>query len=114
MPAIVVFNGTAPGVNQNDVTASFNVPIAGPYLCYATGSGWTSTAGAIIMVQVLINNNFQGNALVYSNEAQSHKALVPFAGVINLSAGQNSAEMVAAPGTNVDINDRFTMVLIAV
>jgi len=108
-PPPVVFNGTAPATNQNFVKTDFQVTQPGKYLCFATGSAWTSNAG-LLTVKVKIDGRLVGNATVFSNEAASHKALVPLAVVVDLT-GVHTAEMSAGDKTNVDHNDRFTLVL---
>jgi len=112
MSGVVVFSNAAPPKGQTHVTATFQVPTAGQYLLFATGSGRVDSQG-LIQISVSLNGNLIGYAIVWTNEGQSHKAVVPLAAIVTLTAGQNSAEITAVEGTQVDFNDRFTMTLVA-
>ncbi|WP_280262716.1 H-type lectin domain-containing protein [Nocardia abscessus] len=75
-----------------------------------SGSGWRGSAGKI-SVDLLMDGTVIATASVYTNEATSHKALVPVAIVIPAAAGQHTFTVAPTPGsgTNIDQNDYFTV-----
>lgn len=79
------------------------------YIQFA-GSGWRGAAGKI-SVDLLMDGAVIATASVYTNEASSHKALVPVAIVIPAAAGQHTFTVAPTPGsgTNIDQNDYFTV-----
>lgn len=76
------------------------------------GSAWSSVSNAAIGVNLLIDGNVVATLNGFTNEANSHKALVPAPFVVDLAAGQHTATIAAAySNTNVDGNDFFTLVM---
>ncbi len=76
------------------------------------GSAWSNVANSGIGVNLLIDGNAVATLDGYTNEANSHKALVPAPFVVDLSAGQHTATIAPAySNASVDGNDFFTLVV---
>ncbi|MEU4341014.1 H-type lectin domain-containing protein [Nocardia sp. NPDC023852] len=75
-----------------------------------SGSAWRGNAGKV-SVDLLMDGTVIATASVYTNEASSHKALVPVAVLIPAAAGQHTFTVAPTPGsgTNIDQNDYFTV-----
>lgn len=58
-------------------TNSFNIPIAGTYLLICAGSAFSASANQDLAVQVFIDGIAINPMRGFSNEAASHKTLVP-------------------------------------
>lgn len=81
----------------------------GTLLVQFSGSAWRGSAGKV-SVDLLMDGVVVATASVFTNEANSHKALVPVSVLIPAAAGPHT--FTAAPsgaGTNVDLNDYFTV-----
>lgn len=79
------------------------------YIQFA-GSGWRGSAGKV-SVDLLMDGTVIATASVFTNEASSHKSLVPVAVLIPAAAGQHTFTVAPTPGsgTNIDQNDYFTV-----
>ncbi len=72
------------------------------------GSAWSSSGGKISM-DLLMDGNVVAAASVFTNEANSHKALVPVSVLISAAAGSHTFSVAPSSGTRVDSNDFFTV-----
>ncbi len=100
-----IFNGSGP----LPVRQKFQVDSDEPMLLYVAGTGWAERPG-LLSVTVGIDGKAVGSASVYTNEPNSHKALV--ATIIQapaLTIGSHELELTPLPGTNTDANDVFTV-----
>ncbi|WP_067540940.1 hypothetical protein [Nocardia crassostreae] len=72
------------------------------------GSAWSNSGGKI-SVNLLMDGNVIATASAFTNEPRSHKALVPVTVVVAATAGTHTFTVAAVSGTNVDLNDYFTI-----
>jgi hypothetical protein len=73
-----------------------------------SGSAWSTSGQAQISVTVSVDGEQVGTAQVFTNEASSHKALIPLALQLpQLPAGSHSVALAAGAGTTTDTNDFF-------
>jgi hypothetical protein len=75
------------------------------------GSGWSTSTDSYIGVNLLIDGNTVATLNGFTNEAGSHKALVPGSVYTTLSAGQHTATVSPAGSTQIDVNDYFSLVV---
>ncbi|MGH8902853.1 MAG: hypothetical protein ACRDYA_14575 [Egibacteraceae bacterium] len=82
----------------------------GPLLIQFAGSAWAKAVG-IISVNLTLDGATVATAKVYTNEATSHKALVPAAVfTCSIKPGPHKFAVAAGDGnTNIDHNDFFTI-----
>lgn len=73
-----------------------------------SGSAWSSSASTRVSVTVSVDGEQVGTAQVFTNEASSHKALIPLSLQLpQLAAGTHTVALAAGPGTATDGNDFF-------
>lgn len=82
-----------------------------PVTFYFGGSGYSSGGETTIEVQVMLDGTLLQNALVYTNEADSHKSLVCMLNVQNLSFGNHTITLTPQNMTSDD-NDSFILTMI--
>jgi hypothetical protein len=76
------------------------------------GSVWTPTANQMLGIAIQLDGQAIGNAQIYSNGANTHRAVVPAYIPVKLAYGQHKLTLSAMPGATVsDPNDFFTAVL---
>ena len=81
----------------------------GKHLVKFAGSGWRSSGGKI-SVDLLMDNNIVATASVVTNEANSHKALVPVAVLISVAPGPHTFSVApSSSATKLDQSDYFTV-----
>lgn len=80
----------------------------GKLLVQFAGSAWSSRPGKI-SVNLLMDGTVIATASTLTNEASSHKALVPAAVIVPAAAGSHTFSVAAVSGTNVDTGDYFTI-----
>jgi hypothetical protein len=94
------------------INANFNSPGDMSMYLEVNGSVWTQTENSMIGIQISIDGNVVGTAHIFSNGNATHRAVVPAYIAVQLSQGQHTISLAAAPGTTVsDSNDYFTAVL---
>lgn len=87
----------------------------GTLVIFASGSGWSSSGGYSIGMGILIDGTQFGTARVLTNEGGSHKAFVSNALVVTgVGVGTHTLELLPLPGTNTDINDFYSVTVMAV
>jgi hypothetical protein len=89
-------------------TATFTSK-GGKHAVKFAGSGWRTTGGKI-SVDLLMDGNVIATASTFTNEVNSHKALVPVTVLISMTPGPRTFS--AAPSssaTKIDSNDYFTV-----
>lgn len=98
-----------------------NLPVEGNFTCSGglvclsmSGSAWRRTPG-LIYVRINVENSAgEGPELyaqVYTNEAASHKALIPVLNLplVNLAAGTYTVMIRPGNNTVIDLNDYFNV-----
>jgi hypothetical protein len=83
----------------------------GSVLVNLTGSAYSTSASSSVVVNLSIDGNPVGAINGFTNEAQSHKTLVPAVFSLQLSAGEHTATISVASPTMIDYNDYFTLVV---
>ena len=100
---ILLANGPLP------ISAGFTADTDIAVLFQVSGSCWTDTAG-VIGVDVVLDGQTLGSALVYATETASHKALVALMLMAKINGGSHTLQLVATnPGTIADGNDLFSV-----
>jgi hypothetical protein len=80
----------------------------GSLLLFVSGSGFSTTPGRQIGMQILIDGIYHGEAQVYTNEADSHKSFTANAfWIAGVPAGAHVLQIDVLPGTQTDFNDFF-------
>ena len=73
------------------------------------GSGWR-TSGGKISVDLLMDGNVIATASVVTNEANSHKSLVPVTVLVSMAPGPHTFSVApSSSATKIDSNDYFTV-----
>jgi hypothetical protein len=94
------------------ITASFSAPGDEPMYIEINGSVWTQSANAMIGIAIALDGRSVGTAQLFSNGNATHRAVVPAYIPVQLSQGQHTLQLSAAPGTTVsDYNDFYTAVI---
>ena len=94
------------------ITAKFNAPGNEPMYIEVNGSVWTQSANAMIGIAIMLDGKSVGTAHIFSNANATHRTVVPAYIAVQLSQGQHTLQLSAAPGTTVsDYNDLYTAVL---
>lgn len=95
------------------LSATFNSEGDGYVLFYVSGSAWSGTPGSSISFTLYLDNQAIGTSAGFTNEAQSHKTLVPIFIPAKISYGQHTVELqIESSVTNTDYNDNFNVMLI--
>jgi hypothetical protein len=96
----------------NDVPFPVDVSFTshgGPLLVFFAGSAFHSSGGKIT-ANLALDGNVLASASVFTNEANSHKALVPvFVYTCSVSAGAHKFTVTKGANTQIDHNDYFTI-----
>lgn len=99
----VLTNKTGPLTTQGTFTSQ-----GGILYMTVSGSAWSPTINTKVSVVVSVDGEQVGTAQVFTNEAASHKALIPLSLQLpQLAAGTHTVSLAAGPGTNADGNDFF-------
>ena len=94
------------------ITANFNAPGDEPMYLEVNGSIWSQSTGVMIGIGIQLDGQNVGAAQIYNNGSATHRAVVPAYIPIQLSQGQHTLKLSAAPGTTVsDYNDFYTAVI---
>jgi len=94
------------------ITANFKAPTDGPSCIVVSGSVWTQTANQTIGIHVSLDGKLVGTAVIFSNLASTHRAVVPTYIPVTLSFGQHQVVLSPANSATVaDFNDFFDVVL---
>ena len=91
------------------VNATFE-STGGPLLIQFAASGWSSKAGTIISAELQVDGATVVTTKVCTNEATSHKTMVPVAvKTCSIRAGNHTVTVKPGADTNLDQNDFFTI-----
>lgn len=87
-----------------------DVPVDGPGVLVATGSGWSNTANVLIGFVVTIDDDLVAEATVFSNGPSTHRPMSPRIVATQLSAGPHRCVVAAANADTItDLNDSFAV-----
>lgn len=102
----VVFQGPGP----LPVEAKFNAEGDGVVVFYLAATAYSTTAGNLLTVELVVDGEVIGAASTYTNEAESHKAILPIFIPYPLTAGTHIISL-QVNGENVvaDGNDYFNV-----
>ncbi len=109
MLAQVILQGQGPlplkGQFEFEATEAANILVS--------ASAYSASPNQTIGLALSIDGKMVAGASAYTNEAQSHKALVSALSEVNPGFGRHQVVLdVARPGTVTDANDYFTVTLI--
>lgn len=94
------------------IVTSFDYDGDGSVGLYVDGSAWTTSGSRKVGVTVEIDGQPVANVWVFSNEANSHKALMPKLVSLELSRGTHKLALVPMAGTTGDANDYYVVQII--
>jgi hypothetical protein len=63
-------------------------------------------------MDIAVDGKVLGSAMVFCNEAGSHRALIPVLIPAQLSIGEHKLALTARPNTDTDFNDYFNLTLL--
>lgn len=79
---------------------------------YVSGSAWSQNEGQL-SIQLLLDGNPVGEAIGFTNEGSSHKALVPVFLSSGMTLGSHTITLEVGNGNTItDLNDNFQVSLI--
>lgn len=100
------------GVGPLPQTVKFTALGDGPVVFYLSGSAWSTISGTNMSVSLSLDGAVIGSASVCSNEAVSHKALVPVFIPVDLEGMDHVLTLeVTSSDTVTDLNDNFQVML---
>jgi hypothetical protein len=108
MPILLIINqakGPLP------ISANFNAPSDAPACLVLSGSAWSQSANQTIGVTLELDGKPIGTAVICSNGASTHRALVPAYISVTLAFGQHTVTLLPSTGATTDLNDLFNVVL---
>ena len=103
---------------QNVISANGPFPVKGTFnaesddarVIFVSGSVWSNTAGQWVGVQILLDGTFIGDAVIFCNEATSHRAFIPVMIPATVAFGSHTITLQASGSSTVaDINDFFNV-----
>ena len=97
------------------LVGNFTAEGDGNAILYVSGSAWSETPQSPITIAVFVDSAQIGTISCFTNEATSHKTLVPAFFPITLTQGQHVIELTTALDggiTVTDENDNFNVTLI--
>ncbi len=112
-------------INQSGglpISASIPAPGVGPATLVVSGSVWTESANTMIGFEVVFDGSAVGEAIIFSNGASTHRAVVPMHIPVELDKPwlgdppqppDYTVELRALPNTNSDSNDWYQVALLA-
>src|SRR5690349_2234932 len=93
------------------ITATFNSIGDSPMYLEVNGSVWTQTPNVMIGIDVQIDGQAVGTAMIFSNGPSTHRAVVPVYIPVTLAPGPHKLTLSASGNTVSDSNDNFTAVI---
>jgi len=94
------------------IKATFNSLTDEPVYVEVNGSVWSTTPNTMIGILVEVDGIAVGKALIYSNQASTHRTVVPSYGQVQLGPGQHAITLSPVTGTTTsDGNDSYTAVI---
>jgi hypothetical protein len=105
MVKAIVWSNTSYGTG---LTGSFQTD-SNPVVLFFAGSAWSRSSDSTLSVNLLIDENIVATLNGFTNEASSHKSLVPAIVEVTLEAGSHTATLSTSGTTTIDLNDYFTL-----
>ena len=93
------------------ITATFNSISDAPTYLEVNGSVWTQTPNVMTSINIALDGQTIGKAIIFSNAASTHRAVVPAYILVKLSQGQHKLTLSAGGNTVSDFNDFYTAVI---
>jgi hypothetical protein len=94
------------------INATFQAPSDAPLVLVVSGSVWAASANAAIGINIALDGQSIGAAQIFSNGANTHRAVVPAYLLAQLAQGAHTLSLTALTGaTQSDANDFYTAVL---
>jgi hypothetical protein len=93
------------------ITATFNAIGDSPMYVEVNGSVWTQTTNVMIGIDIQIDGQALGKAMIYSNGNTTHRTVVPAYIQVKLAQGPHKLTLAPSANTVSDSNDRFTAVI---
>ena len=96
------------------LSTTFTAEGDGDVIFYVSGSAWSQTAGSLLSITLYLDGQAIGTISAFTNEAASHKTLVPAFFPATLTAGGHKIGLaVQSSGTTTvtDLNDNFSVIL---
>ena len=93
------------------ITATFNSIGDSEMYLEVNGSVWTQTPNVMIGIDIQIDGQAAGKAMLYSNGPSTHRAVVPAYIPVQLAPGPHKLTLAASANTVSDSNDLFTAVI---
>lgn len=104
---LVFSNGPLP------IKQSFNAPADGPVIFFLSGSAWASGNNELVGLTLTLDGALLGNALVFCNEANSHRAVPAILVPATLTSGSHLLEIAKFnSNTSTDQNDYYMVTLL--
>lgn len=93
------------------ITATFNAVGDSPMYIEVNGSVWTQNTNVMTGIDIAIDGQNVGSALIFSNASTTHRAVVPAYIPVKLSQGPHKITLSASANTVSDSNDFYTAVI---
>lgn len=93
------------------ITATFNAIGDSPMYLEVNGSVWTQTPNVMIGIDIQIDGQAAGKAIIFSNGSSTHRAVVPAYIPVKLDPEPHKLTLSASANTVSDFNDYFTAVI---
>src|SRR5215208_2963261 len=91
------------------IKATFNLVTDEPVYLEVNGSVWSSSPNTMIGILAEVDGAVAGKALIFSNTPDTHRAVVPSYGQLQLGFGQHTIVLgPVTPTTTSDSNDFYT------
>ena len=108
--ALIIFDGNG----RLPQAVTFQSPTDGDVVFVLTGTAWTQNAPTLIGIDLYLDDNAIGGAVVYANNNADHQALrttfIPFSG---LTVGEHTVTLQTSnPATTTDTNDYYQVVML--
>ena len=99
---VIAQNGPLP------IKATANIETDGPTVVTFAGSVWTTSPNVIIGVSLVIDEDYQVGAQIFSNGPNTHRAVVPMTFAYTFTIGQHTFTLQELTiETTSDYNDFF-------
>ena len=93
------------------IKATFNSVGDEPVYLEVNGSIWTELPNFMIGILIQIDGQSVGQAVIFSNTPETHRAVVPAYIQLQLGFGQHTIELLPLSFTLSDANDFYTAVI---
>ena len=93
------------------ITATFNSIGDSQMYLEVNGSVWTMNQNVMTGIDIQVDGKSVGKAMIFSNGASTHRAVVPAYIPVTLGPGPHKLTLAASGNTVSDSNDNFTAVI---